>query len=115
MNAFICTPYKRVVYLLAYLFIASFSDASQLKPPPLLANEYWTPHNGSLSKMVLLNLTVNGNFIRINRLARMNSHSATSKEQDFINSPSSWNGHRVNGEVISGDGCITFYLRINGN
>jgi len=108
--------YKCFYFLLASLFLASCSDTSKIKSPPVARQGVMDLSQWNFEKEGVVRLNGEWGFHWKQLLAPdAFSSQGTPKEQDFVTLPSSWNGYQVNGETLSGDGYATYHLRIITN
>jgi signal transduction histidine kinase/ActR/RegA family two-component response regulator len=109
-------PHKCLFIVFACLFLTSCSDTSQLKSSPVAHQGLLDLSNWNFEKDGVIKLNGEWEFHWKQLLA---PHALTSldttKQQEFVTLPSSWNGYQVNGETLGGDGYATYHLRIIGN
>jgi len=107
--------YKFLFFVVACLFLTSCSGTSQHKTPPVAHQGVLDLSQWDFEKDGVVRLNGEWEFHWKQLLGAGEFASAnTTKEQDFIKLPSSWNGYQVNGEEIGGDGYATYRLQIIG-
>jgi signal transduction histidine kinase/ActR/RegA family two-component response regulator len=108
--------FRCLFFVLAYLFLTSCSDTSELKSDPIANQGILDLSHWNFEKDGVVRLDGEWEFHWQQLLAPSDLLSSdTGKEQRFIKLPSSWNGYQVDGESLEGNGYATYHLRIIGN
>ena len=107
---------KYLFFVLACLSLSSCDDTSQLKFPPVAQQGVLDLSHWDFEKDGVVKLKGEWGF-HWKQLLEPNEFPSlsVSEEQNFIKLPSSWNGYKVNGEKLSGDGYATYHLKVIKN
>jgi signal transduction histidine kinase/CheY-like chemotaxis protein len=112
-------PYLRhkcLFFVCVCFFLTSCSDSFQLKSPPIAHQGVLDLSHWSFEEDGVVKLNGEWDFHWKQLLSPHELPSSnTTKQQDFVTLPSSWNGYQINDEELSGDGYATYHLRIIGN
>ncbi|MFT6909151.1 MAG: signal transduction histidine kinase/CheY-like chemotaxis protein [Oleiphilaceae bacterium] len=110
------TLLKYLFFVFACLYLSSCDDTSKLKSPPVARQGVLDLSHWNFEKDGVIKLKGEWGFHWKQLLAPNEFPSlSTSKEQNFIKLPSSWNGYKVNGEALKGDGYATYHLEVINN